>query len=177
MAERVKNLYLTAAISIGNGTFMRGKLFLGVLGFEYSIPSTEFTGVLHPFNLSTSPEPGKPLVTALQYTFYNRTAAQDEFAFSDGILPAYLRFQPDLLEPLDKAAAGVPCGADYMQQSITITNPIVQIEGKEQRILPNGATEYKDVTVELTLPINPPAARVVTLGVESGLMCFLGKAR
>lgn len=177
MAELVKNLYLTAGITLEGSIYRKGKLFLGVLGFEYSIPATIFTGVVTTHDVSTSPGPGKPSPRALQYTFYNRTADADEYAFSDAVLPAYLRFQPDLLDPLNDAAQGVPSGAPYMQQSMVIENPILQIEGREQRISPTGVTTYSDVTIELTLPINPKSARVVTLSPEAGLICYLGKVR
>jgi hypothetical protein len=177
MAELVKNLYFTAAITMGGTRYQEGKLFLGVLGFEYSLPPNLFTGQVVTFDVSTSPEPGKPSPRALQYSFINRTGSPDDVAYSDAILPVYLRFEPDLRQPLNDAAEDVPSGADYMQQNITIENPIVQIEGKEERKLPNGASTFVDVIVELSLPINPKSARNVTLGVQSGVFCFLGKVR
>lgn len=150
------------------------KLFLGVLGLEYSIPIG--AGNVDVDVYSNAPG-GKPSADKLLYDYINRTANKEEFAYSDGILPVYLRFQPDVGFPLDQAATGVPSGAEYNSYFVELDEPQVTITGRESNVADNGETAYSDEPVTFVVPVNPPAIRKVRLSVQDGLFVFLARIR
>ena len=151
MANRVKDIELSATFSIENGmVFRNGKIFLGVLGFEYPFGGLEdvATGGNITKDISNFDASGKPSASLLEYVYINRTANQEDYAFSDGILPVYLRFQPDLVEPLTLAAQNdTTAGVNYGLQAVHVDNPVVKITGPVASKDAAGVTKYFDQTV------------------------------
>lgn len=171
MPNRIKGLSFEARM-VPDGS--KSKLFLGVLGIEYAIPIVSGYKKL---NLYGTVHAHKPEADRLLYDYINRTANSDEWAYSDGVLPVYLRFQPDLEFPLDQAAAGIPSGAIYNSYFIELEEPTITITGTESDVDDNGTTTYVDRDVTFVIPINPPASRIIRLGVQHGLMVFLARIR
>lgn len=179
MAQPVTNLTFSAKFSMDSDIkYRKGKLFLGVLGIEYSVPYWNYLDQgVHVFEMNVLQQSNSVPPSSLQYNFINRTQDTDEFAYSDGVLPIYLRFQPDLQEALNDAAMKVPSGADYMAQALKLEQPEVHIEGVQAKNHPDGSTTFPLVTVVLTIPVNPPSIRNVELSLQKGLIVWLGKAR
>jgi len=179
MSEQVKNLIFSGKFNDDSGLrYRNGKLFVGVLGCEYAIPY--FSHLNLPavsFDIKTLHASHNIPPTILQYSYINRTQDTDEYAYSDAILPVYLRFQPDLEDALNDAASNVASGKDYMSQYIEIEQPTVQIEGRQEVISASGTTSYVLRSIEFTIPINPPPRRVIRLSLQDGLVAYLGKVR
>lgn len=174
MTVRVSALDFKARITHNTGGVV-GKLFLCVLGLEYPIDFKN--GGIQPFDVFGMTSNTKPTADKLIYNYINRTNNESEFAYSDGVLPVYIRFQPDVSVALDTAASGVPSGALYASQWIDLDEPDVSITGREATVDDNGAIVYKDTTVNYVIPVNPPDTRKVRLSVQDGLMIFLAKIR
>lgn len=171
MPNRIKDLIFRCDMNWGGGN---SRLFLGVLGIEYRLDhnyvSTTPTSLL---GLTGS----KPNPDRLLYDYINRTANREEWAYSDGVLPVYLRFQPDLVLPLDTAAGGVPSGAMYDSYFVELYEPEVTIVGTESNVANDGSVTYKDEPVTFVVPVNPPNIRRVRLSPSDGLMLFLARIR
>ncbi|QJX09038.1 hypothetical protein [Rhizobium brockwellii] len=172
MPNRIRGLSFDCRI---NGSAGLSKLFLGVLGIEYPIPFVS-GGVQH-FDVYSMAATTKPTADKLLYDYINRTANREEWAYSDGVLPVYLRFQPDVGFPLDQAASGVPSGAIYNSYWVELDEPVVTITGQESNVDDNGSVTYSDEPVTFVVPVNPPAIRKVRLSVQDGLMLFLARIR
>jgi hypothetical protein len=174
VAQNVTGLVLQAKFETAGSTptTYTGKLFLGVLGVEYSIPvGLNLPAVsldIMSLHAGASPPPAR-----LLYNYINRTQSFEEFAFADGILPVYLRYQPDLEQPLNDAASVPGVGTEYQRQHIIIREPEVRISGTEAVKDASGSTTFVSKTIVFIIPVNPPASRVVRLSPETGLMVFL----
>ncbi|TBG52587.1 hypothetical protein [Rhizobium leguminosarum] len=172
MTNRIKGLTFESRINADAGL---SKLFLGVLGVEYSIPFHGGGG--QSFDVFNMASANKPTADRLLYDYVNRTANREEWAYSDGVLPIYLRFQPDVGFPLDQAANGVESGAIYNSYWIELDEPIVTITGQESNVDDNGQVTFSDQPVTFVVPVNPPSIRKVRLSVQDGLTLFLARIR
>lgn len=172
MPNKIKGLTFDCRI---NGASGLSKLFLGVLGIEYPIPFA--AGGVQKFDVFNMGAGTRPTADKLLYDYINRTANRDEWAYSDGVLPVYLRFQPDVGVPLDMAAAGEPSGAVYNSYWIELDEPTVTITGLESNVDDNGSIIYSDQPVYFVVPVSPPSIRKVRLSVQDGLMLFLARIR
>ena len=172
MANRITDLKLECRINADAGA---SKLFLGVLGIEYSI--LYGGGGVQTFDVFRMSPAHNPAATNLLYDYINRTADREEFAYSDGVLPVYLRFQPDVGEPLRLASTGVDSGPLYNSYWIELDQPVVTINGSESNVDDTGAVVYSDQPVKFVVPINPPSIRKVRLSVQDGLILFLARIR
>lgn len=174
MSTRINALAFTSRI-VHDGGPAKGKLFLGVLGLEYSIPFQN--GGVQTFDVFSMGFASKPAADRLIYSYYNRTDVLEEWSYADGILPVYLRYEPDLVIPLNKAANGVESGPIYAGQWLDLDEPQVNISGKESIIDDTGAITYKDTEISFVVPVNPPSIRRVRLSIQDGTMLFLARIR
>lgn len=153
-----------------------GRLYLGVLGVEFAIklPSLDSEEGVD-VELDVAAGNNSLSISDLHFNFLKRTNQTEDYAFSDGVLPVYVRFEPDLLNALNSAGGGdSDAGTKYANQSIRIEKPNVHIEGKVAVYSPGGGITFQDKEIVMKFPVDIRDS-TLTLGYGKGLIAFLAQ--